>query len=377
MRNCLLFIFSFYIFSGYSQDSIDTINSYKLPDTILLKTDTIVLINNIIPQLKDTISIIGVGDIMFGTNFPSDIYLPPEHDCSPLLEELIPILQNADITFGNLEGCFSDTAELEKKCKDTTKCYAFRMPNKFIKCIEEAGFDIISLANNHIGDFGEEGKNNTMNLLDSSGIYYAGLLTHPVSVFIRDSIKYGFCAFSPNKGTCNIVEIIEAQKIANMLDKECDIVIVSFHGGAEGADYQHVTRKTEEFYEENRGNVYEFAHKMIDAGADVVFGHGPHVTRAIDIYKNRFIIYSLGNFCTWRRFNLKGPNGIAPIIKIRVTNTGEFIDGKIFPVYQDGKNGTKIDELKRIIYKLQELNKTDFPELNILITDDGLISVCP
>ena len=58
--------------------------------------------------------------------------------------------------------------------------------------------------------------------------------------------------------------------------------------------YQHVTREREYFYGENRGNVYEFSHAMIDAGADMIFGHGPHVARAIEVYKNRFYCLQLG-----------------------------------------------------------------------------------
>ncbi|NOZ47027.1 MAG: CapA family protein [Chlorobi bacterium] len=318
------------------------------------------------------ISIIGVGDIMLGTNYPSAKYLPPNGDCFPLLANVIPILQNADITFGNIEGSFSDTAKLVKHCKDTTKCYAFRMPEKYFNCLVKSGFDIFSLANNHSGDFGEKGRDKTMELIDSAGLYYAGLLNHPYSIFSKDSIIYGFCAFSPNRGTCSITDTISAKQIVKKLNDTCDIVIVSFHGGAEGKDFQHVKRETETFYGENRGNVYEFAHSMINAGADVVFGHGPHVTRAIDVYKKKFIIYSLGNFCTYGRFNLIGPNGIAPIVKININSEGDFVNGKIYPVMQyNGK--TEIDTLKRVIKKLKELTEFDFPDLDIYISDDGLI----
>ena len=92
---------------------------------------------------------------------------------------------------------------------------------------------------------------------------------------------------------------------------------------------KHITCKTEIFLGENRGNPYEFARMAIDAGADVVLGHGPHVTRAIDVYKGRFIAYSLGNFATYGRFNLSASNGIAPIIEIDVDNNGKFLRGKI------------------------------------------------
>ena len=92
-----------------------------------------------------------------------------------------------------------------------------------------------------------------------------------------------------------------------------------------------------------RGDVYNFAHTVIDNGADVVFGQGPHVTRAMEVYKDRFIGYSLGNFCTYGRFNLAGPNGSAPIVKIEVDTEGRFLSGKIIPAYQPWPGGVKYD----------------------------------
>jgi poly-gamma-glutamate capsule biosynthesis protein CapA/YwtB (metallophosphatase superfamily) len=363
-----LFYFFAFIFQinihAFAQDSVSVID-----DTVLLDT---VPLDSIIPQ-NDTLTIIGVGDMMLGTNFPSSIYLPPNNDCSALLEDVKDVLLKADITFGNLEGCISDSAPLTKRCKDTTKCYAFRMPEKYADCFANAGFDMVSLANNHSGDFGDKGRNSTMHLLDSLDIKYAGLVGNEICFVEKDSIVYGLAAFSPNKGTILIHNYDYATKLVKKLQDSADVVIVSFHGGAEGAKYEKVTRQNEEFYGENRGNVYEFAHTMIDAGADIVFGHGPHVTRAIEVYNDKFISYSLGNFCTWGRFNLRGPNGIAPIIKLYVDKNGNFLKGKIIPTYQDGKNGTKIDEQKRIIHKLQLLTTQDFPETPIKILDDGEI----
>ncbi len=160
-----------------------------------------------------------------------------------------------------------------------------------------------------------------------------------------------------------------------MLDSLSDIVIVSFHGGAEGSKYQHVTRKTETFLGQNRGNVYEFAHLVIDAGADIVFGHGPHVTRAVEIYKNRFITYSMGNFVTYRRFNLSGANGLAPILKVFVDKQGNFFKAKVYSVNQYENKGPALDPQNRALKKIQTLTKSDFPELKIDINEDGIIKM--
>ena len=322
-------------------------------------------------QKSDTISIIGVGDIMLGTSFPSKKYLPPNDDCSPLLADVKSILQSADVTFGNLEGCFLDKGPTTKRCKDTLKCYAFRMPDKYVHCLSDAGFTVMSLANNHSGDFGVKGRENTMQLLESVGIEYGGLEVKPSAEFVIDSIKYGFVAFAPIRATLDMLNIEKASERVKELKSRNDIVIVSFHGGAEGREHEHVTREVEEFYGEDRGNVYEFAHAMIDAGADVIFGHGPHVTRGIEVYKKRFIAYSLGNFSTYARFNLSGPNGMAPIIKVNTNKEGEFLSGQIFSVQQKGEGGAQLDPRNRVLKRIQELNAQDFPEIKLQVLDNG------
>jgi poly-gamma-glutamate capsule biosynthesis protein CapA/YwtB (metallophosphatase superfamily) len=320
------------------------------------------------------IVITGVGDIMLGSSFPSAGFLPPHDNAFLLLASVADTLASSDITFGNLEGSFLNRGDAAKKCKDTTVCYLFRMPEKYVSALTASGFDILSLANNHFGDFGIPARKRTREILDSVGIFYAGLIEHPWSIFRKDSLLYGFCAFAPNAGTVNINDIARAGAIVRMLSDTCDIVIVSFHGGAEGSGYQHVPKNVEMFHSEFRGDVYDFAHTMIDNGADVVFGHGPHVTRAIEVYKNRFISYSLGNFCTYGRFNLAGPNGLAPIIKINVDTKGRFLSGRIIPVFQPWPGGVKIDSNRRVINKIRELTNEDFPGTPVTISDNGEIT---
>jgi poly-gamma-glutamate capsule biosynthesis protein CapA/YwtB (metallophosphatase superfamily) len=321
---------------------------------------------------KDTVSIIGVGDIMLGTTYPAN-YLAPD-DGKYLLQPLDSVLRNADVTFGNQEGALFDGTGIPKRCSDPSKCYAFKSPERYARYLAEAGFDIMSLANNHSGDFGPDAREATTKALKNAGILSSGSLNYPYTIFTKDSIRYGLASFSPNTGTCDINNIEEATRIVTELNAKCDIVIVSFHGGAEGRTHQHVTRKTEMFYGEDRGNVYQFAHKMIDAGADVIFGHGPHVTRAIDYYKDRFIVYSMGNFCTYGRFNLQGENGIAPLIKLYTDRQGRFLKGEITAISQTGEGGPVIDESKQAIFKIKELTLADFPEIGLIIHNNGSIT---
>lgn len=322
---------------------------------------------------KKEITITGVGDIMMGTLFPQPGFLPPYNDPRRLIENLIDTLRSSDITFGNLEGSFLNEGEPFKKCRDSTLCYLFRMPEKYSGVLADAGFNALSVANNHFGDFGWKAVERTRKLLDSLKINYAGLTEHPYTIFTKDSVVYGFCAFSPTAGSVDLNDLTGAETIVKMLAEKCDIVIVSFHGGAEGSDFQRVPKTDEIFYGENRGNVYKFAHRMIDAGADVVLGHGPHVTRAVEVYKERFISYSLGNFCTYGRFNILGPNGFAPVIKVKVNKAGKFLSGNIIPVYQGQDGIVRQDTLRRAIRRIRELVALDFSETEATISADGKI----
>jgi poly-gamma-glutamate capsule biosynthesis protein CapA/YwtB (metallophosphatase superfamily) len=347
-----------------------------LRDTLALDSlpqpNTLALVRDTIKMRKDTLVIIGVGDIMMGTNYPDDSRLPPDNGAF-LMQAVEEYLRDADLTFGNLEGVLLDSGGTVKTCKDPKVCYAFRSPVSYVENLTRAGFDIMSLANNHAGDFGDEGRKSTMRTLDSAGIAHAGQLTHPYVLYTRDSITYGFTAFAPNSGCVSLNDVRNAQSIIAHLDSLSDVVIVSFHGGAEGAQHQHVPRAREVYYGEDRGDVYALARSWIDAGADIVFGHGPHVTRTVDLYNDRFIAYSLGNFCTFRGINIAGVNGLAPIMKVYVNRTGEFLKAQIIPTYQSYTEGVQPDPDKRVIRLIRELKEKDFPESPLQIDDNGLI----
>ena len=324
-------------------------------------------------QEEGALTIIGTGDIMLGTSWPSESYLPSGRDCSPILRPVHHVLQSGDLLFGNLEGVFCSEGGTPKRCKDLTKCYVFRMPDHFLDCILEAGYDVLSVANNHVNDFGPAGRTSTAAMLDSAEVAYAGFVTHPWTLFEKEGVTYGFAAFAPNRGTMDLLDYDRAAEITAILDSMADVVIISFHGGAEGKDHQHVLRGNEEYLGAMRGNVHHFAHRVVDAGADVVFGHGPHVTRAVELYRDRLICYSLGNFATYRRFNLRGPNGIAPIVKVKVDSEGNFMQGEVVSIYQPGEGGPRIDPAGRATAKLKALTEIDFPDQELVVDSDGIL----
>ncbi len=246
---------------------------------------------NVIEKVTDPdslYSLVMVGDMMLGTNYPSSSSLPPD-DGKEVLSDPSEILRSADVTIGNLEGTLLDKGGTPKECADPSNCVAFRMPEHYAGYIKDAGFDIMNLANNHSGDMGDIGRRSTQETLKRYEIKYGGHLSAPTAIFIKDGVKFGFTGFAPNNGTLSINDHKKASKIVADLKKECDIVIVAFHGGAEGSGSVHVPKRREFYLGEDRGDCYAFAHDMIDAGADVVFGHGPHVPRGIELYNGKII----------------------------------------------------------------------------------------
>lgn len=306
------------------------------------------------------ITVIGVGDIMMGTTYPSFDLSP--NDGRELFDGVKDILVDADLTMGNLEGPFLNSGGTPKECLTPERCYSFRVPERYGEYLKDAGFDFMNLANNHGFDMGIQGREATYRVLDENDIAYSGTTDNPTTIVEVKGLKIGIAGFAPNRGTMNINNKSLVEKTITELKSECDLVYVFFHGGAEGAGAQNVPRRNEIFLEEDRGDVYEFAHLVIDAGADVVFGSGPHVTRAVELYNDRFIAYSLGNFCTYGKFSLAGPQGIAPIIKVYMKKDGEFIKAEVTSVKQIKRGFPVIDESETVLKTIIRLTKNDFRE---------------
>lgn len=275
---------------------------------------------------EDTVTIALTGDILMGLTYPTERL--PQDSGRQLFVDAAPILTTADIAVGNLEGTLFNAGETEKEQSGSS--YAFRTPQAYAGPLVDAGYDFVSMANNHAFDFGIEGVIATEHSLDSVGIRYAGLRGRTEMVVItRGGVRYGLCAFGHNGYTLQTQDTAVVAEIIERLHRQADIVIVSFHGGAEGYAYSHLPDSMEIFLKEKRGHLREFAHCCIRHGADIVYGHGPHVMRCVELYQDRFIAYSLGNFCTPFGISIKGLSGLAPLITVRTADDGRFIDAQI------------------------------------------------
>lgn len=361
------YLFSILILCWFGSGTASQNNKITAP---LNNADTGNYRSSIPAPVSDSISLIAVGDIMFGSNFPDSGTLAPA-DGKNLMRHFRSLLKNADITFGNSEGVFLDSGGVAKD--SGSRVYCFREPTRYARYFVDNGFDLISVANNHIADFGELGLLSTIATLKALPLHFAGLQNHPSTIIRVRNTRIGFAAFAPHKYCNQLNDYAAAVARIKKLKRECDVLMVSFHAGAEGKQATHVTRQTEMFFKRNRGNVYEFAHLMIDAGADIIIGHGPHVPRAMELYRNKFIAYSLGNFCTYGMFNLEGVNGIAPLLKIFVNKKGDFLRGNIISVKQEGEGGPIPDKDFGAYNLIRELTASDFPGGHLQFTDSMAI----
>lgn len=336
------------------------------------------------PQQKETVTIAAVGDIMLGSPFPNDSRMPP-NDGADLLKAVTPILSAADIAFGNLEGPMTDDGTSEKcppvlppKPGETPKpirCFAFRMPTRYGKYLKQAGFDVLSLANNHSLDFGTAGITETRRTLDALGIKHAGSDRLQFSTAVIDvrGRKVAFVAFAHNAVVPNVNDLAAARRLVADADRIADIVVVSFHGGAEGIANQNVPNRTELYFGEKRGNLPLFSRTVIDAGADLVIGHGPHVLRGIEVYKDRLIAYSLGNFATYGWFRLEAETALTMILEVELASDGRFLGGRIHSGRQVGRGIPVLDETGESVRKVRQLSNADFPASAPAISDDGTL----
>jgi len=318
---------------------------------------------------ENVLSISAVGDIMMGTTYPEAV-LPPD-DGAGIFDGVKGNFSESDIVFGNLEGPLVDNGKTDKCRKNSRMCFAFSTPTRYARYLKEAGFNMLNIANNHSFDFGGEGIKSTVETLDALSIrsIAVGKIEH-VDVRGKKVALVGFSFSSPSPHSIN--DITAAKQMVSDLKASNDLVIISFHGGAEGKQSLHIMNSNEIFAGENRGNVIAFSRAMIDTGADLVLGHGPHVLRAIELYKKKLIVYSLGNFLTYGRFNIADENGVSIILKVNINlSTGDFADGKIIPVRLVNRGIPEPDPDNNAVKLIQELTGKDIGLKNLIITAEG------
>ncbi|GHS86234.1 metallophosphatase [Campylobacterota bacterium] len=319
-----------------------------------------------------TIRIMAVGDMMLGTSYPTAATLPPRD--KNILENAAPTLREADITIGNLEGAMTDGGRTTK-CKDpaSKRCFTFRMPTKYAAFIADAGFDVMTLANNHALDFGLEGIKTAEKTLEKHGIAHTGRVGD-IARLSANGASVSVIGFATYGNLHNLNDLAKAREIVKSERAKSDLVIVVMHGGAEGGDKTHTPVSREFHLGEDRGDLRAFARAAIDAGAALVIGHGPHVPRGLEIYRDRLIAYSLGNFATYEMMNLAGDRAFAPILDVQIDLDGKFLRGKIHSFKQAKPGVPMADPASGAAKLMAKVSSEDFGKNAPIFTQEEFVS---
>ena len=258
----------------------------------------------------DFITMQFLGDIMLDRGVRNSVNKNFAGDYSALFEKM-DVLKEADIVFANLEGTASD------KGKSIGNLYSFRMDPSVVPALKGAGISILSVANNHVGDWGLPAYIDTLARLKENEILYTGggtlLEAEQPTIIEKYGMRIGFLGFSdvgPNymKAEEDKVGILLAsnpkfEQIIKNASTQVDYLVVSFHFGDE---YKKIHNKRQE----------EIAHRAIDSGAKIIIGHHPHVSQDTEVYKNGFIAYSLGNFIFDQKFSAETMQGMMLELKL-------------------------------------------------------------
>jgi poly-gamma-glutamate capsule biosynthesis protein CapA/YwtB (metallophosphatase superfamily) len=181
--------------------------------------------------------------------------------------------------------------------------------------------------------------------------------------------------FSSYPWSNSLTDIASARRVVRAAVGRADLVVVQVHMGAEGSGRTRVRPGTEMFLGENRGDPVRFSHAVIDAGADLVVGHGPHVLRALEFHRGRLIAYSLGNFAGGSgTLSNDGRLGWGGVLKVSLLPDGSFRGGQFVSTYLNGAGKPVVDGRMRGLGLVRDLCGSDFPTTGARLDAKGVIA---
>jgi poly-gamma-glutamate capsule biosynthesis protein CapA/YwtB (metallophosphatase superfamily) len=293
-----------------------------------------------------------VGDMTFGR--PGSY---PAGGAAALLGAVTKQL-HSDLTIGNLETALGSVV-LTKCGKNEADCYAYEAPADTAVALRHAGFSAVNVANNHTMDAGTAGEQSTDAALAACGLRWAGRPGR-ITYLRRHGIRVALLGFAPWAYDASLLDLPAATALVRQARRHAKVVIVMIHAGAEGAAYQHVRPGEEYYLGEDRGNSIAFAHAVIDAGADLVVGSGPHVLRAMQWYHGHLVAYSMGNFCGYYTLGLDGVTADAAMLHVTLAADGSFVRGSVTPIVLTGPGVPSRDSARSAISLINTLSAEDF-----------------
>ena len=244
------------------------------------------------PETETKVSLIAVGDIMLSRYVARKI--AAVQDAHYVFRKVRDYLSRGDIVFGNLE------CPIAAGRKIGTGEMVFRAEPGIETVLKKTGFTVLSLANNHMPDFGERGVNETLHFLNTAGMQSAGAGSndweaYSAALVEAKGFRFAFLAYNdhdvvppryqagPERAGTALMDIPRLTAAVREARHVADFVVVSMHSG-------------HEYTKQANASQTAFAHAAIDAGAELVIGHHPHVVQPVEQYRGKYILYSLGNF---------------------------------------------------------------------------------
>ncbi|MER7334539.1 MULTISPECIES: CapA family protein [unclassified Micromonospora] len=318
---------------------------------------------------EQAISLSATGDIIMG-NAPNRL---PANGGKGFFDSVEKALA-ADLVMGNLEEPLTVDTGTGKCGPNSTRCFQFRAPPDYAAHLRDAGFDLLNQANNHGYDYGPKGYENTQKALEKYDLAHTGAPDQITVVDVK-GVKVAVAGFSSYVWSNSLTDIAEAKQVITKAAGMADVVVVQVHMGGEGADKTRVRPGTEMFLGENRGDPVKFSKAMIDAGADLIVGHGPHVLRGMEFYKGRLIAYSLGNFAGGgNSLSNAGRLGWGGVLKVSLKPDGSWAGGSFVSTYMNSAGKPTMDGDDRGLGLVKQLTRSDFPETGARFDDSGAIS---
>jgi poly-gamma-glutamate capsule biosynthesis protein CapA/YwtB (metallophosphatase superfamily) len=300
-----------------------------------------------------------------------DIALAPAPDATALFARARADLEG-DLVLGNLEGTLA-SGGTSKCTKSSSDCFAFRAPPGYAQAIRAAGFTLLNLANNHALDFGREAQAETVASLEQAGLRHTG---RPGEIaFVRaGGLTVAVLGFAPYRWAQSLTDIAAAQHLVRHTIEAADLVVVLIHAGAEGSAHAHMRPGRETYLGENRGDAMAFAHAVVDAGADLVVGSGPHVLRGLEWYRGRLIAYSLGNFVGNGTLNIASANGVGGVLQVRLRADGSWAGGRLRSVLLVPPGVPVVDVENQAAALVRSLSLADFGRRAMGVSRAGVLT---
>jgi hypothetical protein len=308
-----------------------------------------------------------------GDTTPGSMYGDPPDNGRALFAHVRGKMKAPDLMMLNLEGTYSTGGASKCSGSESSVCFAFQAPPSFASALPWAGVGLVNMANNHTNDYFGGGIEQTQAALRKNDVAYTGMPAQITTVNVK-GVKVATLGFSPYPWNANINDIPAAKALVKKAAAKADVVVVLMHVGAEGSDKTHTPHGSESAFGENRGDPRAFAHAVVDSGADLVLGSGPHVIRGIERYRTRLIAYSLGNFGGWGNFGTGGTLSLSGLLTVDIDSGGHIHGGRWLSLWLGEPGVPTVDSSDASAHLVKELSQEDFSN-TFKMSSSGEISV--